>query len=387
MNHSASPLSLALIRQRYTPFGGAERFLERAMGALRQERGLQVTLLARRWSGELAGWQMMACDPWYLGRWWRDRTFVRCVQQRLREQPFDLVQSHERLPGCDLYRAGDGVHQVWLRERNRTLGWWGRLGTTLSPYHRQVLALERQMFCSPQLRAVICNSQMVKQEIEQGFAVAADKLHVIYSGVDTERFHPNLAARWRSATRSAWGIEETATLLLLVGSGFERKGVPILLQVMCRLPSTVQLLVVGADRHLQRMQEQSRRLGLAGRVRFTGGQKEVEPFYGAADILVLPTRYDPFPNVALEGMAAGLPLVTSYQCGAADLLQQGVNGLLGDSLDADRLQANIETLLVPEVRQRMAALARATVLPLTLEAMSGRLLQLYHSLLQREQPG
>jgi UDP-glucose:(heptosyl)LPS alpha-1,3-glucosyltransferase len=243
--------------------------------------------------------------------------------------------------------------------------------------------MERQMMHSAQLRAVICNSRMVQQEIQDCFAVAPEKLHVIYSGVDAERFHPRLAPRWRQEVRQQWSIAEKQIVLLLVGSGFERKGVPIALQALARLPQQFSLMVVGQDRALSAMQRQAERLGVAERVRLTGGQRNVEAFYGAADILLLPTRYDPFPNVALEGMAAALPMVTSYQCGASDLIRHGDNGLLGDSLDLERLLANIRVLQDEAERQRMGRAARQTVLPLTLEAMSSRLLQLYHTLLQR----
>uniref|UniRef100_UPI00102B245A glycosyltransferase family 4 protein n=1 Tax=Candidatus Magnetaquicoccus inordinatus TaxID=2496818 RepID=UPI00102B245A len=278
--------------------------------------------------------------------------------------------------------AGDGVHQVWLRERNRTLGWFARMATQLSPYHRQLLAVERQMFASPRLRMVICNSQMVQREIQECFALSADKLQVIYSGVDSERFHPRLADQWRQKIRQQWSIGEEKILLLLVGSGFVRKGVPIALQTLTHLPQNFHLLVVGEDRDLRGMQQQAQRLGVAGQVTFTGGQRQVEPFYGAADILLLPTRYDPFPNVALEGMAAGLPIITTLQCGASDLLRHGENGLLGDALDRQRLQDNILLLQDAAKRQHMGKAARETVLPLTLEAMSAALLQLYRRLLQ-----
>ncbi|MEO5353573.1 MAG: glycosyltransferase family 4 protein [Magnetococcus sp. XQGC-1] len=376
-----SAISLALIRQRYTPFGGAERFLDRAMGVLQRESGVEITLIARQWRGEVAGLRTITCDPPSWGRLWRDVSFACCVRRQLRQQRFHLVQSHERLAGCDIYRAGDGVHRVWLEERGRTLSWPERLATVWSPYHRYMLSMERRMFQSPGLRAVICNSQMVRAEIVRCFGVAEEKLHVIYSGVDSERFHPSLRERFRSLTRRHWSIPEGAVVLLCVGSGFQRKGVPILLEAMRELPADVWLLVVGADRQSGVMERRARRLGVGDRVCFTGGQREVEPFYGAADILVLPTRYDPFPNVALEGMAAGLPLVTSYQCGAADLLRSGENGLLGDSLDRVRLLENIRLLLDPARRERMGQAARQTVEPLTLEAMSQRLVQLYQGLL------
>lgn len=113
-----------------------------------------------------------------------------------------------------------------------------------------------------------------------------------------------------------------------------------------------------------------------------GGQQEVAPFYGAGDVLVLPTLYDPFPNVALEGMAAGLPLVTSHQCGAADLITHGENGMLGDALDQARLLENLSLLQDPTHRETMGHAARKRVEPLTLEAMSQRLLHLYERLLK-----
>ncbi|MBF0462960.1 MAG: glycosyltransferase family 4 protein [Magnetococcales bacterium] len=383
MDSSSPPLSLALIRQRYTPFGGAERFLDRAMGALRAD-GVHLTLLARSWSGEVAGLQTLSCNPPGWGRLWRDMSFACCVRRQLRRHHFDLVQSHERIAGCDLYRAGDGVHRVWLEQRGRTLGWPGRLATAWSPYHRYVLAAERRLFESSRLRAVICNSEMVRAEIARCFVIDPAKLHVIYSGVDSERFHPSLRERWRVETRQRWSIPPEAFVLLFVGSGFARKGVPILLEAMAQLPASVWLWVVGQDRQSGAMQRRARRLGLGQRVCFTGGQRGVESFYGAADGLVLPTLYDPFPNVALEGMAAGLPLVTSHQCGAADLIRHGENGLLGDALDRAQLVANIRLLQADPVRcAAMGRAARQTVAPLTLEAMSQRLLGLYQTLLQR----
>ncbi|MEO5339196.1 MAG: glycosyltransferase family 4 protein [Magnetococcus sp. MYC-9] len=388
MNSASTDFSLALIRQRYTPFGGAERFLDRAMGALQAQSGVGITLIARRWQGEVSGLQTIACNPPYWGRLWRDIGFAHCVQRQLRRRHFHLVQSHERLAGCDLYRAGDGVHRVWLEQRARTLGWVGRLATRMSPYHRYVLAAERRLFTSPTLRAVICNSQMVQGEIRRCFNTPTEKLHVIYSGVDAERFHPSLQERHREETRQRWSIPREALLLLFVGSGFQRKGVPLLLEAMAELPDSVWLLVVGEDRQRTLLQRRAQRLGVASRVLFTGGQRQVEPLYGAADLLVLPTLYDPFPNVALEGMAAGLPLVTTHQCGAADLIRHGENGLLGDALDRRRLVENIASLQAdPRRRRAMAQAARQTVAPLTLEAMSQRLLRLYEQLLQEGAAG
>ena len=368
---------VALIRQRYAHDGGAERFVSRALAALRS-RDVQLTLITREWRGG-DGFEVIVCNPLYLGRLWRDWSFARAVCRRLKAESFDLVQSHERIHCCDLYRAGDGVHREWLAQRARAQGALGRLGTALNPYHYYVKGAERRLFEGPGLKAVICNSRMVRDEIRRWFALADDKLHVIYSGVDTGAFHPDLKTH-RGEIRARHGIPENATLFLFVGSGFERKGMAALLQAMALLPGEPFLLVVGRDRKLARFQAQAQRLGLSQRVLFVGPQQDVKPYYGAAEALVLPTLYDPFPNVALEAMASGLPVITSLKSGAAELIENGKNGFVCDALDVPALAAHLRAV-TPESAPAMGARARATVEPMSLERMSGELLGLYNSLL------
>jgi len=369
---------VALIRQRYAHDGGAERFVSRALEALKT-RDVRLTLITREWRGG-EGFEVLTCNPFYLGRLWRDWSFARAACRRLETESFDLVQSHERLDCCDVYRAGDGVHREWLQQRARAQTPLARLATALNPYHYYVKAAERRLFGSPRLRAVICNSRMVHAEIRRYFDVPEDRLHVIYSGVDTGAFHPHLKKR-RGEVRVRHGIPENATLFLFVGSGFERKGMAALLQAMAMLRGEIFLLVVGRDRKLARFQAQAQQLGLARRVLFVGPQQDVKPYYGAADALVLPTLYDPFPNVALEAMASGLPVITSLKSGAAELIENGANGYVCDALDVPALTAHLRSV-TPQTASIMGMRARTTVASMTLERMSLALLDLYNSLLR-----
>ena len=370
------PLRIALVRQRYTAFGGAERFVERAVAALRGQ-GAQLTVVTRAWPEQGGG--ALICNPFYLGNVWRDWSFARCVCEALQERDFDLVQSHERIPCCDVYRAGDGVHREWLRQRRRVLGPLGRLGLALNPYHRYTLAAEKRLFASPRLKAVICNSHLIAREISDCFGLPQDRLHVIYSGVDTTAFHPGLKQQ-RQAVRARYAIPDEAPLFLFVGSGFERKGVSALLQALAHLPPQAHLLIVGKDRKAAAFQAQAARLGLAQRAHFTGAQQDVKPFYGAADVFVLPTLYDPFPNAALEAMAAGLPVITSEKSGAAEMVEEGSNGFVRDALDIDGLAAAMGRLLDPAQAAAMGGVSRRIVEPCNLEAMGARLVALYREL-------
>ena len=375
------PLKLALIRGRYVEDGGAERFVARALAAL-QHSELDITVFAREWPAT-GPFTVEYCRPFYLGRVWRDRAFARCVCAQLQRGDFGLVQSHERIACCDIYRAGDGVHREWLAQRARVLGPVRRRLMWLSPYHRYLLHAEATLFASRRLRAVICNSQMVRDEIQRHYGVAPEKLHVIYSGVDTEHFHPRLKSE-RDAVRTHHSVPSDATVFLFVGSGFERKGLAATLAALACVPDAY-LLVVGRDKHAARYATQVQTLGIADRVRFLGRQADVRPYYGAADALVLPSLYDPFPNVALEAMACGLPLITSSKSGAAELVRDGENGFVADALDSTAIADAMRRLTITENAVRLGAAARRTVEPLTLERMGARLRALYQSLLPHQQ--
>ncbi len=375
-------MRIAIVRQRYDPFGGAERFVARALAALAGQ-GAQVTVVAREWERDAAG-AVIRVDPFHVGRLWRDWSFARAVCARLAGERFDLVQSHERLACCDVYRAGDGVHRQWLENRARAAGALARIATCASPYHRYVLAAERRLFASPRLRAVICNSRMVRDEIRRHFDTPPEKLHVVYSGVDLDSFVPELRLEHRARVRGALGIPDDAIVYLHVGSGFARKGLDTAIAALARLEDRgARLVVVGKDRGEAAARAAAARRGVADRVHIVGGQSDVRPYYGAADCFVLPTLYDPFPNAALEALASGLPIVVSRQCGAVELVREGVNGYAVDALDVDALAAALAAV-AKRGPLEMSEDARASVLDLGLPAMGERLVALYRRLLAQE---
>lgn len=375
-------MKIAIIRQRYNPYGGAERFVERALGALVQG-GAEVTLITRNWAGaEIhAGYRQVLCDPPAHGRVARDRSFARCAQAAMKSGGYDITQSHERIPGCMVFRAGDGVHAAWLDHLRRVRGALGRLGLAINPYHRYVLNAEREMFAHPALRAIICNSRMVRDEIVRYYGVPEEKLHVIYNGVDPKVFHPGLMQQHRDTLRAQYGIAPEASLLLFVGSGFERKGVPQLLRAFAAMQRRdARLAIVGSDKKLPAMRRLAERLGVADRVLFAGPQKDVKPWYGAADAFVLPTLYDPFPNAALEAMACGLPGLFSTTCGAAELIAGENDGFVCDALDVAALTDRLDRLAGRQISAEARVAISERVAGFSLEGMAGQLTALYHGL-------
>ena len=374
-------MRVALIRQRYNPFGGAERIIERAIEALERE-GTEITLITRAWESG-GNRRALVVNPPYIGRLWREISFAKGARAVLAKISFDLVQSHERIPGCDVYRAGDGVHRQWLDNRLERAPFFERVGIRINPYHRYVCAAERTMFEHPGLRAVICNSNMVALEIGARFSIRPEKLHVIYNGVDLEHFHPARRHSLREAARKQFGCRSGDTVFSFVGSGFARKGLEATISALAATGrEDFRLIVAGKDRETARFQTQARRAGIAGRVTFLGGIEDVRPVYAASDCFILPTRYDPFPNAALEALSMGVPIIVSNRCGAAELIEAGVNGWVIESDNVPSLAKTITEASHLSMNGVLGKGARQTAEGFGLEKMADRMTDLYKRLMR-----
>lgn len=368
---AAARLRVAIVRQRYNPYGGAERFIERLLPAL-EKGGMEPTLITRSADGWGAR-RFIAADPPYLGSTWRDASFARAARRAWEAGGFDLVQSHERIPGCDIYRAGDGVHAEWLAIRHA--------GTVLDPHHRYVCAAEREMFAHPALRAVICNSAMVRDEIGRRFAVPPQRLHLIPGGVDLDYFHPRRRAELRASARAELGAGEADVLFLFVGSGFWRKGLDAAIAALARCADPrFRLAVAGRDRQAVRFARQAREAGLGDRVRLLGGRADVRPLYVAADCFMLPARYDPLPGAVLEALATGLPAIVGKRSGAAELLRHGESGWICDPGDIGGLARLMQAAADAAGKPAAGEAARAAVKGYGIDDMTRRLLELYAAL-------
>ncbi|RPH31080.1 glycosyltransferase family 1 protein [Buttiauxella warmboldiae] len=369
---------LALVRQKYRPDGGAERFVSRALEAL-DAHDLELNVITRQWQGPVKPeWNIHICDPLKWGRISREHGFARAARMLWQEQKFDLVQSHERIAGCDIYRAGDGVHSCWLEQRRRILPSWKGKMLSSDRYHRYVMNAEKEMYNSPELKAVICNAEMVKKEIIETFGVPTKKITVIYNAVDNQRFFPPTAAQLFTL-RQKWQIPPEASCFVFVGSGFERKGLAAAIKAIA--PTNRHLIVVGKDKDQKSYQALARTLYCEDRIHFFGMQQETLPFYQMADGLLLPTIYDPFPNVILEAMACGLPVITSTRCGGAEFITNGQNGYVCDSLDISALQQAIMALPARALGSSEGLHARERIMPFTSATLSTQLISLYQQIM------
>lgn len=357
-------MKIALIRKKYTPFGGAERYMARLIEGLVAE-GHEVHVLAAVWDS--GGDASITVHPVPILRrpgWLKSLTFTLGCQRIIESEQFDVVFSLERTLRQDIYRAGDGCHRVWLRQKQLGKGLLSRLFTYLSPFELAYLRLERALYNDPALKVIIANSKRGKQDIIDLYGVDPDRIRVVYNGIDTKSDALEQRERLRQefAERHALGDE---LRILYVGSGFARKGVPALIEAAGRLKIPFRLFVVGQGRRWG-VERRVKRLGLEGKVVFTGPVRDVERYYLGCDLFAFPTLYDPFSNATLEAMAYGLPVVTTPFNGVSELIEHGKSGfVVKDPLDADEIARCITALQQEGARREMGRLARHAVRELT----------------------
>ena len=313
-------MKLALIRRQFSATGGAELYLQRLLRAL-AERNHELHLFAESWE---AAPENVKLHPIKISatRATRGLRFAEAVQGELAGEKFDCVFSLERGLRQDVYRAGDGVHRVWLERRRHFAPWWKKPFAGLGAFHKNTLALETQTFDPQNTRRVIVNSEMVKREVLDHFRFPEERIHLVRNGVDISRFQGGK----RAETRARLGVKDGEFLLLFAGSGWERKGLKFVLQAFEKLstrhcrhcaPPKIKLLVVGKG---------SKPASVREGVIFSGPARDLENFYAAADLFVFPPIYEPSANVVFEALAAGLPVVTSANNGAAEIIRENITG-------------------------------------------------------------
>ncbi len=372
-------MKIGLVTKSFDPRrGGAETWTyQHAINLL--ERGYEVHVVARDFPPETANL------PVVIHRLQRISTplgLAKAAEAKLRTLNLDLIHDMGLGWYCDIFQPHGGCWTAitrqklllvppWLRPIKRQVDPW------LLRYRQLNMLAHRQAAAENQI--LLALSQKVADEFQQFHNVPPERIRVVYNGVDVERFSPLRRAEFRGSMRQRLGIDNDAVLALAVAHNFQLKGVPTLLKALEILaPKCLPLhaVVVGG--------KWFRSWGLWAKasrlpVTFVGAQPDTVPYYAAADMLVHPSFYDSCSLVLLEAAASELPLLVSRENGAAELLTNGVEGLLlDDSADAECLAAQMESLLDASLRQKMGAAARQLAVQHTLKHNCDEIIAIYH---------
>ena len=309
---------MVIVRRSHSPYGGAETSIDQLCKALSEWGGLDLSILTQSWTPcfdrqrvTLAKHTVKDTGFTRAGRF---KNFSRQVREVLGANHFDISQTHERIPGCDVFRAGDGVHASWLH-RIAMLRRFPTALLRLDPYHRCQLIAERLIALGDE-SIIVANSQLVQYEFISILGVNPDRVRLIPNMISDvlDRIPSETDKR---ISKRALGLNQDDPVVLFVGSGFERKGAFELVRSASHC-AKLQVLIIGKDRRPEQLQRVIEELDLTTRVRLIGPQRDLRGFWAAADVFCLPSLYDSFPNAALEALAHGIPCILSEGVGITD---------------------------------------------------------------------
>lgn len=209
------------------------------------------------------------------------------------------------------------------------------------------------------------NSELAGRELLERRVVSPARLRIMPNGIEVGELPPEGADR--AALRAELGLPQADVVWLSVGRLEPQKAHDVALHAVARLVRegrSLHLLIVGEGAQLAALEELRGCLGLEGHVTFLGYRNDVDALMRAADGLLLASRWEGLPNVILEALVAGLPVVATDVGGVRELVEDGVSGLVVPPDDPAALATAIVRLTEapPEERQAFVAAGRARVL-------------------------
>jgi teichuronic acid biosynthesis glycosyltransferase TuaC len=260
-------------------------------------------------------------------------SLIRFISRLRRSFPFEVIDAHFAFP--------DGLAATVLARLFNC--------PVVVTLRGSIVRLSGYRLHRPQLRWVLCHADRVTavseslKSVAVGLGVSDDRVRVIPNGVDLTVFNPMV----RREARQLCGLSEGATILLTVAGLYEGKGqhavIAALPSLVARYPEALYVMV-GSPRpgetYQRRLQRAIRKLGLERHVLFVGPrpQAELGRWFSAADVSVLATQSEGWPNVLLESLACGTPVVATRVGGAPEIVRHGEDGFLVPYGDAAALR-------------------------------------------------
>jgi UDP-glucose:(heptosyl)LPS alpha-1,3-glucosyltransferase len=328
-------MNIAFTLYNYFPFGGLQRdFLRIARECL--ARGHQVHVYTMKWEGEPEpGFQVHLIKPRGFTNHGRSRSFISQLQHHFQKNAHDLVVGFNKMPGLDLYYAADVCYKARVESRH--------LFYKLLPRYQQWVRQETAVFRAGVPTNIMLIAPKQQEAFTRHYGTEANRFHLLPPGIATDRKAPANAAEISTAMRKQLGVDDV--MILMIGSGFKTKGVDRAILAFAALPKQdqqrSQLFVVGTD-DAAPYRSLAKEHGCAHRIHFLGGRTDVPALLLAADLLLHPAYYDNTATVLLEALAAGLPVLTTDQCGYAHYIETANAGVV---LPAPFVQANLNQAL------------------------------------------
>ncbi len=346
-------MKLAFALFKYFPYGGLERdFLRIAKEC--QSRGHEISVYSFIWEGEVPdGFNLTLISVKGITNHQRISDFSqklsKLLLQKEPQEKFDLVVGFNKMKDLDLYYAADPCYEAKVREQHGKLY---RLGNRYKVFQ----SMEESVFSVDTNVELLFISNIQMENFKKIYHTPAERFHSLPPGVDRSRIRPDNANEIRIRVRNSLSLNDDDKLLLMIGTGYKRKGVDRAMAALASLPEPLRsktfLLVAGEDK-LKKYKALARKLGIEQQVHLPGARDDVPELLLASDLFMHPARHENTGTVLLEAIAAGIPQLISGVCGYAFHIENAKAGrVLSEPFQQSEFNQQLLEMLTSEEWQQ-----------------------------------
>ncbi len=341
-------MRIAFVLYRLFAFGGLSRDLPQLIDVA-LERGHQVRIYTMRLEMSLSN-QVECVELPVAGfaSHRRYRRFTDLLEKHVSEHPVDLLVGLNKMPGLDVYYAGDSC---FIEKAFKQRPWLYRV----TPRFKHFAAYERAVFDPASPTRILTIAPGQERIFQHYYGTPSERFYRLPPGIETDR---GRGVPDGDLKRELVG---GGRMLLHIGSGFIKKGLDRSIRSLRALSDDVHLVVAGEDRRATpRFRRLAIRQGVGHRVHFLGGRDDVAALLATADGLLLPAYDEAAGKVILEAMIAGLPVVVTANCGYADYVRRARAGIVVEQpFEQARFDAEVRRLLTSPERSEWCRSGKA----------------------------
>ncbi|KHD23456.1 group 1 glycosyl transferase [Vibrio caribbeanicus] len=353
-------MKIALVHMRHAETGGTELFLNQLSRYL-AEKGEEVTIICRTHvAPSHPNIKFVKLNSFTIGKAHRIWKFAKDVEKHITQNQYDFVYGLGKTWTHDMLRIGGGTHVHFVESMKK-----GKLKLK----DRAAIAIERKAMAKGAYKHVVANSHKSAQEIHEAYQVPKEKISVIHNFVDTTRFDKERVIERSKQLEKEIGLERSKPVYLFLGSGYERKGLKKAIKALSMLEFKATLLIVGRENHEADYKSYAEELGVLAQCKFLGVQSEAELFFAMADCYVLPTLYEPFGFTAIEALSCGIPVITTENCGAKEVLRPEVSTVVSSEVNPSDIAQAMKHWVNVEDKVELTRQCRSLALTLDVEAV------------------
>lgn len=273
----------------------------------------------------ISGYQRRCFYNWQVERWVK------------KHQP-DLIIGHGDIFKQDLCYIHNCVHLAHQRIH----------GKKIADNH-QVAMIHERILQGQKFKVLVCNSKMMQEDLTKRFSIPIEKTTVIYPEVDLSKFNLKNYEENRAEMRNKLHIKSDEFLMGMITSGnFKKRNVPLIVNTLKELidsgRTNIKLLIAGKNNDPS-FQKQIDELGLSSYVIMAPSIKDVEKYYHAIDLFLLPALIEEFGRSVLEAMSSRLPVIVSSNVGSSEIITFKREQVILTELTTEELFAKIISLV------------------------------------------